>query len=83
MIAYNYCYSTSLGRMVRWRGRNKMGFVDLERSPQLLEYVKNDINIAPNVKLYVETSLRISLFAKMLHGDLRHGPLRHEFGQRR
>src|SRR5690606_4002987 len=28
MIAYNYCYSTFLGRIVNWRGTNKMGFTE-------------------------------------------------------
>jgi DNA polymerase zeta len=66
MIAYNYCYSTCLGRIVSWRGRNKMGFMDFERSPQLLELVKDYINIAPNGMMYVKPEMRKSLLAKML-----------------
>ncbi|KAF2659320.1 hypothetical protein K491DRAFT_712839 [Lophiostoma macrostomum CBS 122681] len=66
MIAYNYCYSTCLGRIVSWRGRNKMGFMDFERSPQLLELVKDYINIAPNGMMYVKPEMRRSLLAKML-----------------
>ncbi|KAK1909345.1 hypothetical protein P3342_011424 [Pyrenophora teres f. teres] len=66
MIAYNYCYSTCLGRIVNWRGRNKMGFMDFKREPQLLELVKDHINIAPNGIMYVKPEMRKSLLAKML-----------------
>ncbi|KAK5114206.1 hypothetical protein LTR85_010271 [Meristemomyces frigidus] len=66
MIAYNYCYSTCLGRIVPWRGNNKMGFADFQRSPGLLELVKDHLNIAPNGMMYVKPSMRKSLLAKML-----------------
>jgi DNA polymerase zeta len=66
MIAYNYCYSTCLGRVVSWRGQNKMGFMDFKREPQLLELVKDHINIAPNGMMYVKPEMRKSLLAKML-----------------
>ncbi|KAF4549285.1 DNA polymerase family B-like protein 2 [Elsinoe fawcettii] len=66
MIAYNYCYSTCLGRIVPWRGTNKLGFSDFERSPRLLELVKDHLNIAPNGMMYVRPEMRKSLLAKML-----------------
>ena len=66
MIAYNYCYSTCLGRIVNWRGTNKMGFADFQRTPGLLELVKNKLNIAPNGMMYVKPEMRKSLLAKML-----------------
>ena len=66
MIAYNYCYSTCLGRAVSWRGQNKMGFADFKRQPRLLELVKDSINVAPNGIMYVKPSMRKSLLAKML-----------------
>ena len=44
MIAYNYCYSTFLGRVVGWRGQNKMGFTDYQRPPQMLELLQDHIN---------------------------------------
>ncbi|KAH6620074.1 DNA polymeras-like protein zeta catalytic subunit [Boeremia exigua] len=66
MIAYNLCYSTCLGRITSWRGRNKMGFMDFKREPQLLELVKDHINIAPNGMMYVKPEMRKSLLAKML-----------------
>ncbi|KAL4953607.1 hypothetical protein BDW69DRAFT_153369 [Aspergillus filifer] len=66
MIAYNYCYSTFLGRVHSWRGRNKMGFMDYNRQPRLLELLKDQINIAPNGMIYAKQNVRKSLLAKML-----------------
>ncbi|KAJ5594294.1 C4-type zinc-finger of DNA polymerase delta [Penicillium hispanicum] len=66
MIAYNYCYSTFLGRVNPWRGRDKMGFLDYTRQPRLLELLKDKINIAPNGMLYAKQEVRQSLLAKML-----------------
>ncbi|KAL4863776.1 hypothetical protein BDV12DRAFT_177089 [Aspergillus spectabilis] len=66
MIAYNYCYSTFLGRVQSWRGRDKMGFMDYTRQPRLLELFKNQINIAPNGMIYAKSEVRKSLLARML-----------------
>lgn len=66
MIAYNYCYSTFLGRITNWRGVNKMGFTDYKRQQGLLALLKDYINIAPNGMMYVKTEIRKSLLAKML-----------------
>lgn len=66
MIAYNYCYSTFLGRVVSWRGTNKMGFTDYRREQRLIELLKDYINIAPNGIMYAKTEIRKSLLAKML-----------------
>ncbi|KAL8722242.1 MAG: hypothetical protein Q9225_001229 [Loekoesia sp. 1 TL-2023] len=66
MIAYNYCYSTFLGRVVSWRGQDKMGFTDYQRSQRLLELLKDHVNIAPNGMIYVKPDIRKSLLAKML-----------------
>ncbi|KAJ5970642.1 C4-type zinc-finger of DNA polymerase delta [Penicillium vulpinum] len=66
MIAYNYCYSTFLGRAMHWRGRDKMGFLDYKRQPRLLELLKDKINIAPNGMMYAKQEVRQSLLAKML-----------------
>lgn len=66
MIAYNYCYSTCLGRVVDWRGKNKLGFTDFERQPGILGLVQDSINIAPNGMMYVRPDMRKSLLAKML-----------------
>ncbi|KAL9125008.1 MAG: hypothetical protein Q9217_005731 [Psora testacea] len=66
MIAYNYCYSTYLGRVVHWRGQNKMGFTDYHREPRVLELLADQINVAPNGIMYVKPEIRKSLLAKML-----------------
>jgi DNA polymerase zeta len=66
MIAYNYCYSTFLGRVVHWRGTNKMGFTDFKRQSRLLELLKDHVNIAPNGIMYTKPEIRKSLLAKML-----------------
>ncbi|KAJ5248289.1 hypothetical protein N7489_002383 [Penicillium chrysogenum] len=66
MIAYNYCYSTFLGRAMHWRGRDKMGFLDYKRQPRILELLKDKINIAPNGMMYAKQEARQSLLAKML-----------------
>ena len=66
MIAYNYCYSTCLGRVVSWRGQNKMGFSDYHREQRLLELLRDQINIAPNGIMYAKPGIRKSLLAKML-----------------
>ncbi|OAX83305.1 hypothetical protein ACJ72_02338 [Emergomyces africanus] len=66
MIAYNYCYSTCLGRVVNWRGQNKLGFTDFRRPAGLLELFKDQINIAPNGIIYAKQEVRKSLLAKML-----------------
>lgn len=66
MIAYNYCYSTFLGRIVNWRGMNKMGFTEYKRHQGLLQLLKDHINIAPNGMMYVKPEIRKSLLAKML-----------------
>jgi DNA polymerase zeta len=66
MIAYNYCYSTFLGRITDWRGMNKMGFTEYKRQQGLLALLQDHINIAPNGMMYVKTEIRKSLLAKML-----------------
>jgi len=37
MIAYNYCYSTCLGRIKDFNGQNKFGVSDLHLPPGVLE----------------------------------------------
>ncbi|KAF8419727.1 hypothetical protein EV426DRAFT_614503 [Tirmania nivea] len=66
MIAYNYCYSTFLGRVTNWRGQNKMGFTKYDRKPRVLELLKDYVRVAPNGIMYVKQELRKSLLAKML-----------------
>ncbi|ETS03581.1 hypothetical protein M419DRAFT_34423 [Trichoderma reesei RUT C-30] len=66
MIAYNYCYSTFLGRITDWRGKSKMGFAEYRRQDGLLSLLAKHINVAPNGMMYVKAEVRKSLLAKML-----------------
>lgn len=66
IIAYNYCYSTFLGRLDNWRGRGKMGFTEYERQERILELLKDDVNIAPNGMIYAKPQIRKSLLGRML-----------------
>ncbi|KAG2061849.1 hypothetical protein BDR06DRAFT_945889 [Suillus hirtellus] len=66
MIAYNYCYSTCLGRIVDFQGRNRFGVVDLQRPHGLLENLQDHITIAPNGIMYVKPEVRKGLLSRML-----------------
>lgn len=45
MIAYNYCYSTCLGRVAEFKGNYKFGVIPhLDISPPLLEKLHDHIN---------------------------------------
>lgn len=43
MIAYNYCYSTCLGRVTEFKGQNKFGVIDLDLPEGLLERLQDHI----------------------------------------
>lgn len=67
MIAYNYCFSTCMGRVTKFKGRNKIGVLnDLELDPGILGLLKDDIIISPNGMLYVKPEIRKSTLSKML-----------------
>ncbi|KIW63469.1 hypothetical protein PV04_10305 [Phialophora macrospora] len=66
MIAYNYCYSTFLGRIVGWRGMNKMGFTNYRREARVVELLRDHINVSPNGMMFTKPAIRKSLLAKML-----------------
>ncbi|KAF9076289.1 hypothetical protein BDP27DRAFT_1389695 [Rhodocollybia butyracea] len=67
MIAQNMCYSTCLGRVVDFQGRNKFGVIDdLDRAPGLLEVLKDHINVLPNGLMFVRGDVRKGLLPRML-----------------
>ncbi|KAF9568379.1 hypothetical protein CPC08DRAFT_402859 [Agrocybe pediades] len=67
MIAYNYCYSTCLGRVSTFKGTYKFGVVnDLDISSALLEKLQGNINVAPNGIMYVKQNVRKGLLGRML-----------------
>ncbi|KAI9322888.1 hypothetical protein BX666DRAFT_1899270 [Dichotomocladium elegans] len=66
MIAYNYCYSTCLGKVRSPGDPPRFGVTTLDIPPDLLSELKDDINISPNGVMFVKPSIRKSLLAKML-----------------
>lgn len=44
MIAYNYCYSTCLGRIQDFKGKNKLGVAYLDNPPGLLSHIRDYLN---------------------------------------
>ncbi|KAI0078881.1 hypothetical protein K474DRAFT_778270 [Panus rudis PR-1116 ss-1] len=66
MIAYNYCYSTCVGRVVDFKGQNKFGVTNLRQPPGLLDKLKDHINVAPNGMIYVKPEVRKGLLGRML-----------------
>ncbi|RDB28579.1 DNA polymerase zeta catalytic subunit [Hypsizygus marmoreus] len=66
MIAYNYCYSTCLGRVKEFQGKNKFGVVDLDLPPGLLASLADHIHVAPNGIIYVKSEVRQGLLGRML-----------------
>ncbi|KIP11956.1 hypothetical protein PHLGIDRAFT_510248 [Phlebiopsis gigantea 11061_1 CR5-6] len=66
MIAYNYCYSTCLGRVVNFKGQNKFGVTDLKLPPGILDTLKDYIQISPNGMVFVKSVVRKGLLGRML-----------------
>ena len=44
MIAYNYCYSTCLGRITEFKGTYKFGVTDLRQPAGILDTLQDHIN---------------------------------------
>lgn len=66
MIAYNYCYSTCLGRVDRFKGTQKLGISQTNLAPGVLNLLQDDLNVSPNGLMFVKPEIRRSLLAKML-----------------
>ncbi|GBE80756.1 DNA polymerase zeta catalytic subunit [Sparassis crispa] len=66
MIAYNYCYSTCLGRVTDFKGQYKFGVTDLRQPAGFLDTLHDHINVSPNGIMYVKPSVRRGLLARML-----------------
>ncbi|KAH7345127.1 hypothetical protein B0J17DRAFT_712735 [Rhizoctonia solani] len=67
MIAYNYCYSTFLGRCALFQGRNKFGVTELNLPPGLLEAIgEENIHVAANGMAYAKQNVREGLLGRML-----------------
>ncbi|KAJ7038190.1 hypothetical protein C8F04DRAFT_371528 [Mycena alexandri] len=66
MIAYNYCYSTFLGRINEFQGRQKFGVTDLDLPPGQVETLHEHINVSPTGMMFVKPEVRKGLLARML-----------------
>ncbi|KAJ7615302.1 hypothetical protein DFH06DRAFT_1062847 [Mycena polygramma] len=66
MIAYNYCYSTFLGRIHEFQGRQKFGVTNLDLRPGLVETLHDHINVSPTGMMFVKREVRPGLLARML-----------------
>ncbi|KAG8688934.1 DNA polymerase zeta [Ceratobasidium sp. 423] len=67
MIAYNYCYSTFLGRCALFQGRNKFGVTELNLPPGLLEAIgEENIHVAANGMAYAKHNVREGVLGRML-----------------
>lgn len=70
MIAYNYCYSTILGKMEGFKqSRNPIGYMKHHQLPEgIIEVLsKNDgIEISPNGLMFVSAKFRKSILSRML-----------------
>ncbi|CUA77435.1 DNA polymerase zeta subunit [Rhizoctonia solani] len=67
MIAYNYCYSTFLGRCALFQGKNKFGVTELDLPPGLLEAIgEENIHVAANGMAYAKRNVREGLLGRML-----------------
>ncbi|GAA5969258.1 hypothetical protein JCM11641_007531 [Rhodosporidiobolus odoratus] len=66
MIAYNYCYSTCLGRVDSFKGSYKLGVSESDLPDGLLYLLKDHITISPNGIMFVKPEVRKSALAKML-----------------
>lgn len=68
IIAYNYCFSTCLGRVscLSEYGEFKFGATSLCVPPSLLKKLKGDIHISPNGVAFVKPTVRRGILPSML-----------------
>lgn len=67
MIAYNYCYSTMIGRVRDLNFTNELGVTQFPFPKSASTVLQEHTRIAPNGVVYVKSSYRISTLAKMLN----------------
>ncbi|KAH8997309.1 hypothetical protein EDB92DRAFT_2030379 [Lactarius akahatsu] len=66
MVAYNYCYSTCLGRVTPFKGQYKLGVAETDLPSGLLPTLQDHITVAPNGIMYVKPEVRKGLLGRML-----------------
>lgn len=71
IMAYNYCYSTMLGRVSELKvGKNLIGASEVTLPEGLLTLLADDVAISPNGIAYAKSTVRKSTLAKMLEDIL-------------
>uniref|UniRef100_A0A673FL04 DNA polymerase zeta catalytic subunit n=1 Tax=Sinocyclocheilus rhinocerous TaxID=307959 RepID=A0A673FL04_9TELE len=73
VIAYNYCFSTCLGRVENLGTCDefRFGCTSLRVPPDLLYQLRNDITISPNGVTFVKSSVRKGVLPSMLEEILK------------
>ncbi|KAJ3323269.1 DNA polymerase zeta [Boothiomyces sp. JEL0866] len=67
MIAYNYCYSTMLGRVDSLGKQEKIGAMDDFYIPiSVVEEFRDHLNVAPNGAVFLKPSVREGLLGRLL-----------------
>ncbi|ANZ76042.1 BA75_02457T0 [Komagataella pastoris] len=68
VIAYNYCYTTCLGRMQGYDALKEqtMGVTKNKLPAGVLEVLKHHITLSPNGLMFVKSNVRRSVIGKML-----------------
>lgn len=67
MMAYNYCYSTILGRVQSLSSsNNEIGVTRINIPPNLMAVISEYVTISPNGIVFVNKKVRKSVLAKML-----------------
>lgn len=66
MIGYNYCYSTCLGRTASIGKEHQFGASLLKIPAEVIEALKDDINVSPNGLVFVKPHIREGVLRKML-----------------
>ncbi|CAO3634390.1 unnamed protein product [Cunninghamella blakesleeana] len=66
MIAYNYCFSTCVGKIENNNEIKKFGVTELNLPDGLLGTLEDHLNVSPNGVAFVKPYIRKSLLAKML-----------------
>lgn len=65
MIAYNFCYSTCLGKFAPQHLKT-LGFAPYQIDARILTAMKEDITVTPNGVAYIKANVRKGVLAKML-----------------
>lgn len=75
MKAYNYCFSTCLGKVASIDAKQasttvKLGVSSLEVNVDELKTLKNHVHVAPNGAVYVKSCVRQGVLGRLLSGML-------------